>query len=68
MWMQSLPRVLEGSTPSGLEGSVLAAHGIEMTTEWGRLQRLGPVLRMSETPPRWALPPAPLGRHPPRWS
>ena len=42
MWMQPLPRVLDGSM-SGLEGSVLAAHGIEMTTEWGRLQRLGPV-------------------------
>ena len=67
MWIQSLPRVPEGAAPSGLDPGVLRAHEIEMDTAWGRLTRLGPVLRMSETPPRWSLPPAPLGNDPPRW-
>jgi len=33
----------------------------------GRLRFLGPVLRFSETPSGWDLPPAPLGAHPPEW-
>jgi crotonobetainyl-CoA:carnitine CoA-transferase CaiB-like acyl-CoA transferase len=68
MWVQSLPRVPGAAIPSGLDPAVLAAHQIEMDTAWGRLTRLGPVLRMSDTPPRWDLPPAPLGAHPPAWS
>jgi crotonobetainyl-CoA:carnitine CoA-transferase CaiB-like acyl-CoA transferase len=68
MWLQSLPRVPEGTAPSGLDRAVLRAHEIEMATAWGPLRRLGPVLRMSETPPRWSLPPAPLGHHPASWS
>jgi crotonobetainyl-CoA:carnitine CoA-transferase CaiB-like acyl-CoA transferase len=36
-------------------------------TPVGRLQHLGPVLRMSETPPRWARPMVPLGYHEPVW-
>ena len=33
----------------------------------GRLHHLGPVVRLSETPPRWALPSATLGYHEPVW-
>jgi crotonobetainyl-CoA:carnitine CoA-transferase CaiB-like acyl-CoA transferase len=33
----------------------------------GRITHLGPVLQMSETPPRWARPPVPLGHHRPEW-
>jgi crotonobetainyl-CoA:carnitine CoA-transferase CaiB-like acyl-CoA transferase len=36
-------------------------------TPAGRLHHLGPVVRMSETPPRWARPAVPLGYHPPVW-
>ena len=68
MWLQSLPRAPEGAVPSGLDHAVLRAHEIEMATAWGALRRLGPVLRMSETPPSWELPPAPLGSHPASWS
>jgi crotonobetainyl-CoA:carnitine CoA-transferase CaiB-like acyl-CoA transferase len=64
-WIQSLPRTGAGASPSGVDAAVLAAHRITMQTAWGPLVRLGPVLRMSETPPRWALPPAPLGQDPP---
>jgi crotonobetainyl-CoA:carnitine CoA-transferase CaiB-like acyl-CoA transferase len=36
-------------------------------TPVGRLHHLGPVLRLSETPPRWARPSVPLGYHEPVW-
>src|SRR5262249_62362652 len=36
-------------------------------TPVGRLQHLAPVLRLSETPPRWAQPSVPLGYHAPVW-
>jgi crotonobetainyl-CoA:carnitine CoA-transferase CaiB-like acyl-CoA transferase len=67
-WLLSLPRTPAGATPSGVDAGVVAAHRIEMDSAWGRLERLGPVLRMSETPPAWSLPPAPLGTHPATWS
>lgn len=40
-----------------------------MTTDTpaGRLDHLAPVLRLSETPPRWSRPAVPLGYHPPAW-
>ncbi len=36
-------------------------------TPMGRLHHLAPVLRLSETPPRWARPSVPLGYHEPVW-
>jgi crotonobetainyl-CoA:carnitine CoA-transferase CaiB-like acyl-CoA transferase len=36
-------------------------------TPAGRLHHLAPVLRLSETPPRWARPSVPLGYHQPVW-
>src|SRR3989454_1141213 len=36
-------------------------------TPVGRLHHLAPVLRLSETPPRWARPSVPLGYHAPVW-
>jgi crotonobetainyl-CoA:carnitine CoA-transferase CaiB-like acyl-CoA transferase len=36
-------------------------------TPAGRLQHLAPVVRLSETPPRWARPTVPLGYHRPVW-
>lgn len=68
MWIQSLPRVAADAEPSGIDLSVVQQHQIEMDTAWGRLVRLGPLLRMSETPPHWHLPPVPLGHHPPSWA
>ena len=67
MWILGLPRVAPSATPSGLDPAVLAAHEIRMDTAWGPLTRLGPILGMSGTPPRWSRPPAPLGQDPPRW-
>lgn len=67
MWIQSLPRVAEGVAPASLDPAALAPWRIAMDTAWGRLERLGPIARMTGTPPRWDLPPAPLGTHPPRF-
>ena len=36
-------------------------------TPMGRLGHLAPVVRLSETPPRWARPSVPLGRHAAEW-
>lgn len=40
---------------------------IESDTPFGRLRHLGPVLRLSETPPRWDRPATPLGTHEAVW-
>ncbi|MGH7098780.1 MAG: CoA transferase [Stellaceae bacterium] len=40
---------------------------IDSDTPMGRLRHLGPVVRLSETPPRWARPSVPLGYNEPAW-
>jgi crotonobetainyl-CoA:carnitine CoA-transferase CaiB-like acyl-CoA transferase len=49
-------------TPAELERWSMTSN-----TPDGRLQHLGPVLRLSETPPRWARPAVPLGYHQSVW-
>jgi crotonobetainyl-CoA:carnitine CoA-transferase CaiB-like acyl-CoA transferase len=49
-------------TPAELESWSLTSD-----SPAGRLQHLGPVLRLSETPPRWDRPSVPLGYHAPVW-
>src|SRR5262252_8126587 len=49
-------------TPDELE-----RWSITSDTPVGRLRHLGPVLRMSETAPRWARPSVPLGYNEPVW-
>jgi crotonobetainyl-CoA:carnitine CoA-transferase CaiB-like acyl-CoA transferase len=39
----------------------------EMDTSWGRLCFVRHAATLSETPPHWARPPAPLGSHAPLW-
>jgi crotonobetainyl-CoA:carnitine CoA-transferase CaiB-like acyl-CoA transferase len=45
----------------------IARWSIESNTPVGRLRHLGPTVRLSETPPYWARPSAPLGHHQPVW-
>lgn len=45
----------------------IAGWRIETDTPVGRLGHLGPAVRLSETPPRWARPSVPLGYHQPVW-
>jgi len=68
MWIRSLPRTPADASPSGIDPAALAPWWIEMDSAWGSLGRLGPIARMSETPPSWNLAPAPLGTHAPQWS
>ena len=67
MWIMSLPRTAPDDKPGGFDAASIAPWIIEMDSAWGPLTRLGPIARMSETPPRWDLPPAPLGSDPPAW-
>jgi len=67
MWIMSLPRTAPDDKPGGFDAASIAPWIIEMNSAWGPLTRLGPIARMSETPPRWDLPPAPLGSDPPAW-
>lgn len=65
-WLRDFaaPRALEPSPDLSLPDSFYA----ECDTPLGRLRHLAPVARMSATPPRWALPPVPLGTHAPEWT
>ncbi|HEY1301334.1 MAG TPA: CoA transferase [Stellaceae bacterium] len=45
----------------------IARWSIESDTPVGRLRHLAPTVRLSETPPFWARPSAPLGHHQPVW-
>jgi crotonobetainyl-CoA:carnitine CoA-transferase CaiB-like acyl-CoA transferase len=45
----------------------LERWSITSDTPVGRLRHLGPVLRLSKTPPRWARPSVPLGHNEPVW-
>ncbi len=67
MWIMSLPRAAPDANPGGIDAASIAPWIIEMNGAWGSLTRLGPIARMSETPPEWNLPPAPLGSDPPAW-
>ncbi len=68
MWLQSLGKVALASIPadwnaaSGLDGYFQSCE-----TERGRLDHLGPVVRMSKTPPVWRCPPPEPGADKPRW-
>jgi hypothetical protein len=55
------------NVPKEFTPTELERWSITSDTPAGRLQHLGPVLRLSETPPRWARPTVPLGYHQPVW-
>jgi crotonobetainyl-CoA:carnitine CoA-transferase CaiB-like acyl-CoA transferase len=57
-----LKDVAKEFTPAELARWSTTSH-----TPVGRLHHLGPVVRLSETPPRWARPTVPLGYHEPVW-
>jgi hypothetical protein len=57
-----LKNVVKEFTPAELDRWSMVSN-----TPVGRLQHLAPVLRLSETPPRWDKPTVPLGYHKPVW-
>ena len=53
--------------PKEFTADELKRWSMTSDTPVGRLHHLGPVVRLSETPPRWARPTVPLGYHEPAW-
>jgi crotonobetainyl-CoA:carnitine CoA-transferase CaiB-like acyl-CoA transferase len=55
------------NVPKEFTSAELERWTIASDTPAGRLHHLGPVVRLSETPPRWTRPSVPLGYHAPVW-
>jgi crotonobetainyl-CoA:carnitine CoA-transferase CaiB-like acyl-CoA transferase len=53
---------------AGFRPDEIAAWSATTETPYGPVTHLTPALDLSETAPRWELPTAPLGTHPPRWA
>jgi len=62
-----VPEALLKDVPKEFTPAEIARWTITSDTPMGRLHHLGPVVRLSETPPRWARPSVPLGYHEPVW-
>src|SRR3989475_3663703 len=62
-----VPEALLKDVPKEFAPAELQRWSMTSDTPMGRLHHLGPVVRLSETPPRWARPSVPLGHHEPTW-
>jgi hypothetical protein len=62
-----VPEAQLASVDAELYPAEIERWSIESDTPAGRLQHLGPTVRLSETPPFWARPSVPLGYHEPVW-
>jgi hypothetical protein len=62
-----VPEAALASVPKEFPADDIARWSTTSDTPGGRLTHLAPVVRMSETPPRWARPSVPLGYHEPVW-
>jgi crotonobetainyl-CoA:carnitine CoA-transferase CaiB-like acyl-CoA transferase len=62
-----VPEAALTDVPKEFTPEELARWSMTSDTPVGRLRHLGPVVRLSETPPRWARPSVPLGYHAPVW-
>jgi crotonobetainyl-CoA:carnitine CoA-transferase CaiB-like acyl-CoA transferase len=62
-----VPEAQLKDVPKEFTAAELERWSITSETPVGRLRHLGPVLRLSETPPRWARPSVPLGYNEPVW-
>src|SRR5437879_4922905 len=62
-----VPEALLKDVPKEFSPAELERWSMTSDTPMGRLHHLGPVVCLSETPPRWARPSVPLGHHEPKW-
>jgi crotonobetainyl-CoA:carnitine CoA-transferase CaiB-like acyl-CoA transferase len=62
-----VPEAKLQDVPKEFTSAELARWSTTSDTPVGRLRHLGPVVRLSETPPHWARPAVPLGYHEPVW-
>jgi|LNFM01.1.fsa_nt_gb crotonobetainyl-CoA:carnitine CoA-transferase CaiB-like acyl-CoA transferase len=67
MFIQRQGKVSFPAADMDLSPEELAAIRIESRPEAGPLRHLGPILRLSETPPRWVRPTPRLGGDRPEW-
>jgi crotonobetainyl-CoA:carnitine CoA-transferase CaiB-like acyl-CoA transferase len=65
-WYQRLGDDLDPGAAAPLDVTPFLSPEVD-TEHVGRISYLSPAVTMSETPPRWDLPPAPLGFHEPVW-
>lgn len=69
-WIKSLGRIPASANARDLPDpgpEDVADLMIESEGPFGRVRHLAPAIEMSETPPHWARPVAPLGHHEPVW-
>jgi crotonobetainyl-CoA:carnitine CoA-transferase CaiB-like acyl-CoA transferase len=69
-WLFDLGLLAESAIaglPRELPEAEVAALSQETRSPMGLIRHLAPAARMSETPPRWARPPVPLGHDAPEW-
>jgi crotonobetainyl-CoA:carnitine CoA-transferase CaiB-like acyl-CoA transferase len=69
-WLVGFGQVPEAElndVPKEFSPEEIADWSISSDTPVGRLHHLGPVVRLSETPPHWSRPTVPLGYHEPVW-
>src|SRR3989440_570295 len=62
-----VPEALLEDVPKEFAPAELQRWSMTSDTPMGRLHHLRPVVRLSDTPPRWARPSVPLGHHEPKW-
>ena len=62
-----IPAAALHGVPGEFTPEELDRWSMHSDTPSGRLRHLAPVVKMPETPPRWARPAVPLGYHPPAW-
>ena len=62
-----VPEAELGDVPAEFTDEEIERWSMTSETPVGRLRHLGPVVRLSETPPRWARPSVPLGYNEPVW-
>jgi crotonobetainyl-CoA:carnitine CoA-transferase CaiB-like acyl-CoA transferase len=65
MWLERMSR--SESLGAGLSAEQVRPFLTRSDTPFGKLSHLGPIVELSETPARWALPTVPLGTHPAEW-
>ncbi len=63
-WLRGLDGAVGETTGFGDIDSYLTTSD----TPFGRLRHLAPVVRLSETSPRWVVPTSPIGTHHPAWA
>jgi crotonobetainyl-CoA:carnitine CoA-transferase CaiB-like acyl-CoA transferase len=62
-----VPQAALRDVPKDFTAAEIERWSMTSDTPDGKLQHLAPVIRLSETPPRWARPTVPLGYHQPVW-